>query len=54
MRTLLLFLLLAPLTLVAQEKWSARVVDAESGEPLPYVSIYVAQGRGTMRKAASR
>ncbi|MBQ3992701.1 MAG: carboxypeptidase-like regulatory domain-containing protein [Bacteroidaceae bacterium] len=54
MRTLLLFLLLAPLTLVAQEKWSARVVDAESGEPLPYVSIYVAQGRGTMSNEEGR
>ena len=43
-----LFILLAQLQALAQENYSACVVDAETGEPLPYVSIYVAKGRGPL------
>ncbi|MBR4130704.1 MAG: carboxypeptidase-like regulatory domain-containing protein [Bacteroidaceae bacterium] len=28
--------------------YAGRVVDAETGEPLPYASIYVGEGRGTL------
>ncbi len=38
---------LAALALQAQ-KYSARVVDGETGEPLPYVSIYRSKGHGTL------
>lgn len=30
------------------QKYSARVVDAKTGEPLPYVSIYLKDGHGTL------
>ncbi len=36
------------LTLGAQQTYRARVVDAETGEALPYVNIYIAEGRGTI------
>ena len=46
----ILFLLL--LTLIvranAQQKFMARVVDADTGEPMPCVGIYVSQGRTTI------
>ena len=45
--SLILSLLLC-LPLGAQQTYRARVVDAETGEALPYVSIYVAAGRGTI------
>ena len=38
-------------SLHAQQTYRARVVDAETGEALPYVNIYVAAGRGTMTNA---
>lgn len=38
---------LAALALQAQ-KYSARVVDGETGEPLPYVSVYLDRERGTL------
>nr|MCR4920836.1 carboxypeptidase-like regulatory domain-containing protein [Bacteroidaceae bacterium] len=47
-RILLLLSLLLCLPLSAQQTYRARVVDAETGEALPYVSIYVAAGRGTI------
>ena len=47
-RVLILFSLLLSLPLGAQQTYRARVVDAETGEALPYVSIYVAAGRGTI------
>ena len=36
------------LTAAAQQTVTGRVVDAETGEPLPYVSIYVTEGKGTL------
>ncbi len=32
----------------AQETYSARIVDAETGEPLPLVSIYLSEEQGTL------
>ena len=32
----------------AQQLTSSRVVDAETGEPLPYVSVYVSEGNGSI------
>lgn len=43
----IVFLLLC-LPLAAQQTYRARVVDAETGDALPYVSIYIAAGRGTI------
>ena len=46
-----LFLILifcAALPLVAQENYSARVVDAETGEPMPYATIYISSAKGTL------
>ena len=43
-----LLTLLFCLPLAAQQTYRAQVVDAETGEALPYVNIYVAAGRGTM------
>ena len=43
-----LFALLCPQQLLAQQTYTARVVDAETGEPLPCVSIYVSEGHGTL------
>ena len=51
MRSVLLFfsVLLFPVSAWAQEEIvQGRVVDAETGEALPYVSIYVGDGRGTL------
>ena len=31
-----------------QQTFRGRVVDAETGEPLPYASVYVAEGKGTL------
>ncbi len=36
------------LSLAQEQKYSARVVDGETGEPLPYVSIYRSKGHGTL------
>jgi len=36
------------LPMMAQQMVSACVVDAETGEPLPYVSVYAGEGRGTL------
>ena len=50
MRIILLlnsFLLLA-FHSYAQQTFRGRVVDADTGEPLPYASIYVAEGKGTL------
>ena len=44
----LLWLILFALCSWAQEVFQSKVVDAETGEPLPYVSIYVAEGKGTL------
>ena len=43
-----LWLILFTLCSWAQEVFQSKVVDAETGEPLPYVSIYVAEGKGTL------
>ena len=32
----------------AQQLTSSRIVDAETGEPLPYVSVYVSEGNGSI------
>jgi hypothetical protein len=52
MRKLILLLLLLPLVALSQEPGarliSGRVVDAKTGEAMPYVSIYLANGRGTL------
>ena len=40
--------LLLCLPIAAQQTYRARVVDAETGEALPYVSVYIAEGRGTI------
>lgn len=36
------------LSLAQEQKYSARVVDGETGEPLPYVSIYRSKEHGTL------
>ncbi len=46
-----LLTLLLCLPLAAQQTYHAQVVDAETGEALPYVNIYVASERGTMTNA---
>lgn len=44
-----LFILLFPVSTWTQEMMvQGRVVDAETGEALPYVSIYVEEGKGTL------
>ena len=48
MRNATLFILLLSAALHAQQEFRGRVVDAETGEPLPYASIYVAEGKGTL------
>ena len=47
-RTTLFILLFLSAALHAQQTFRGRVVDAETGEPLPYASIYVAEGKGTL------
>lgn len=46
--TIFAILLLLTTALHAQQEFRGRVVDAETGEPLPYASIYVAEGKGTL------
>lgn len=46
--TLFILLLLAATLHAQQQTFRGRVVDAETGEPLPYASIYVAEGKGTL------
>ena len=46
---LLLFLLLSASVWAQELTIQGRIVDAETGEPLPYASIYVGEGRGTHR-----
>ena len=49
---LTIFLLaLFPMSGTAQEPLQGRVVDAETGEPLPYVSIFAGEGRRTLTNA---
>lgn len=49
---LTVFLLaLFPMAGMAQEPLQGRVVDAETGEPLPYVSIFTDGGKGTLTNA---
>ena len=43
-----LWLLLFTLCIWAQGDFHAKIVDAETGEPLPYVSVYVSEGNGTL------
>lgn len=43
-----LFLLFLPLLCLAQEQLGGRVLDAETGESLPYAMIYAETGRGTL------
>ena len=50
----LLWLMLFTLYSWAQEVFQSKVVDAETGEPLPYVAIYVAKGRGTLTNDEGR
>ena len=45
---LLLFLLLSASVWAQELTILGRRVDAETGEPLPYASIYVGKGRGTL------
>ena len=45
--TLFIFLLLAA-ALHAQQEFRGRVVDAETGEPLPYATIFIAGNRGAL------
>ena len=48
-RLLSLLFLLSSLYIQAQQKQlNGRVVDAETGDPLPYVTIYLGPGRGTL------
>ena len=42
----ILFLVLLVLPLHAQQSFHARVVDAETGEALPFVNVYQASGKG--------
>ena len=44
----LLALLTAPLAVVAQSTFTSRVVDAETGEALPLVGVYVSEERNTL------
>ena len=44
----LLWLMLFTLYSWAQEVFQSKVVDAETGEPLPYASIHISNGRGTL------
>ena len=46
--TIFAILLLLTTALHAQQTFRGRVVDAETGEPLPYASVYVAEGKGTL------
>lgn len=46
-RLVLLLMTFIALTTWAQ-RYSARVVDAKTGEPMPYVSIYLGGGHGTL------
>ena len=49
---LTVFLLaLFPMAGMAQEPLQGRVVDAETGEALPYVSIFTDGGKGTLTNA---
>ena len=43
-----LLTLLLCLPLAAQQTYRARVVDAETGEALPYAQMYIAAGKGTL------
>ena len=43
-----LLTLLLCLPLAAQQTYSARVVDTETGEALPYAQVYIAEGKGTL------
>ena len=45
---LLPILLLLCVQVVAQSTFTARVVDAETGEPLPLVSVYISEDNGTL------
>ena len=44
----ILLSLLCPQLVPAQQVYTARIIDAETGEPLPCVSIYVSEGRATL------
>ena len=46
-----LLTLLFCLPLTAQQTYRARVIDAETGEALPYVSIYASKENGTLTNA---
>ena len=43
-----LLTLLLCLPLAAQQTYRARVIDAETGEALPYAQVYIAEGKGTL------
>lgn len=43
-----------PLALSAQTQWDGQVVDAENGQPVPYVSIYLAPNRGAVANEEGR
>ena len=50
-KSVLFLFLFFPLSLFAQSdkaKFSARIVDAQTGEPLPCVHVYIAAGRGVL------
>ena len=49
MRPLIIYLLLFTISpALAQSSFTARIVDAETGEPLPLVSIYISEEKGTL------
>lgn len=51
---LVLLMLLGPATVAAQQVFSARVVDADSHEPLPFVKVYSRTAQGTLTNYEGR
>ncbi len=47
-RIVIIYFLLLCLPLTAQQTYRARVVDGETGEALPYVTIHTASGKRTI------
>ena len=46
-----LWLMLLAICSWAQREFHSKIVDAETSEPLPYVSIYVSENHGTLTNA---
>ena len=47
----ILFLMLIALPIQAQQTFHARIVDAETGEAMPFVNVYQTSGRGCVSNA---